>query len=134
VLYFKNLKGFEYALITNGGASVYGTDGGLKQLNIPLEPKLMQGAIKVEGISIVTYNGMDYEVATEDNNGLVKYIGGNLDSARFIQQVMMERQFICQLKSQGKAGNTRYRQHIFIFPENFNVRQYMQKYNMTEIQ
>lgn len=131
MMYFKSLPNYEYCLITTGGACVYGFNGELKQSGVPLEPKLMNGAIKCKGVSLLVFNGGEYEIATEDSiNGLRKYTGTE-DVARIIADLTTNKDYIVQLKNKGKEGTVRYRQTMFIYNENYDLDNIVSRYNLT---
>lgn len=117
--------------MTTGGACVYDSAGDLKQENVPLEPRLMNGAIKANGVSFLVFNGTDYEVATEDSvRGLRKYKGTG-DIAKILAEVKMNGGYMVHLQSKGKVGTTRYRQTMFIFREDYNIDELIARYNFT---
>jgi hypothetical protein len=132
MLYLKNLKGYEYCLITTGGASIYNSMGQLKQNNVALDPSLMTGAQKVNGVSILVYNGDKYEIALESEDGLKRYKGG-ADVAQMIARMKANRDYIVCLNNKGKAEGVRYRQTIFVYQNNYDINAVVSQYGLTEV-
>lgn len=119
MLFLKQTRDYKYALITNGGATLYDLSGNLEKDDVELTPDIMSGAQKVSGISVLSYDGGIGEIAIEGNNGMRKYkCSMNLTSLT-TSLMTCGQGFICHLKSKGNIG-TRFRQNIFIYPEDFD--------------
>lgn len=119
MLFLKQTRDYKYALITNGGGTLYDLSGNLECENIDLTPDIMSGAQKVSGISILSYDGGNGEIAIEGNSGMRKY-KCNMNLTGLTTDLMTcGSKFICHLKSKGNIG-TRFRQNIFIYPEEFD--------------
>lgn len=120
MLFLKQLRDYRYALITTGGATVYDSGGNLQNENVELSQDIINGAQRVSGISVLSFDGGSGEVAIEGGNNLKKY-RADFNLVNLVSELMVsDYKFICHLKSKGKIEDTRYRQNIFIYPEDFN--------------
>lgn len=119
LLFLKQTRDYKYVLMTTGGGALYGVSGNLENENVEFTPDIMSGAQKVSGISVLSYDGGHGEIAVESNTGMKKF-KSTMNLTNLVTSLMTcNQRFICQLKSKGNLG-TRYRQNIFIYPEDFD--------------
>lgn len=122
--YFKGLPNYECCIITNGKSYIFDRSGTCKKEDAGLLPAYINGAIRVNILSIVCLNGRT-EIAWDKPNGEFKKFETSDGANIMMSKLMVKRGFSHFLKRNGSLDNNgtsiRYTQMFFVYPKDYNI-------------
>lgn len=130
-LLFKKLSGGKYCIIENQRVCLFDRDGKCLNDNIHIAPKYVNGAVKMNYISILS-SGKYLEVAVFVNDTMVKY-SSSLSPEICVMKAFSYLKSICVVRRDGKQDNINYNQAIFVVSDEYTWDDLVEVLQLTEL-
>ena len=131
MLLFKKLSAGKYCIIENQRVALFDKTGKCLDDNLSITPEYLNGAIKVNYVSVLS-SSKYLEVATFIDNVMTKY-SSSLEPQDCVMRAFSSLNFICFLRRNGQSDGVNYNQAIFVCKDSYKGEGFVDLLSLTKI-